>query len=276
MKVLNVDIDLKHKSDTLHVIPLSDVHTGMFNTEYDKVETLVGWVKDTPNTYLYGLGDLADAIVPTDKRFDFDSLHPKFRNRVGDLPVAQVEYLADLFEPIADKMIAFIPGGHEDVIKRRHFFDMNKELSTRVGVPEGHDLTFMRFRFKQFHSANLLLLATHGYVAGRRRGNKVNQLEDLSRNYEADIYTVGHSHDLFHTASPRFRVAGNEMQLEERHFANTGTFLSSTKLNTHCYAESKMYPPAFVGHQIIDIKPQSVGKPLISIRENKQFKYNPI
>ena len=93
-------------------------------------------------------------------------------------------------------------------------------------------------REKWVHPAILDIYAHHGFVAGRKRGGKVNALEDFSLNFDADLYLMGHCHDAFDTK----RVVVGFGGARQRYFCSTGTFHKTAEWGTMSYSEAKGYP----------------------------------
>ena len=133
-------------------------------------------------------------------------------------------------------------------------------------------MTFIRLKFdrSQFHIPPVVIWAHHGFFGGgRKKGSKVNNLEDIASGYNSDIYITGHSHDLFATSTLQMNLAssGKQIYTKKKIFVNTGTFLNTVTTKSEGYAERKAYTPKKIGVITINICPKKNGVADIHIRE---------
>jgi predicted phosphodiesterase len=99
--------------------------------------------------------------------------------------------------PIRERIKACTGGNHEGRTKQNAGLDVTEEMAEALGVPYNEDEVFVKFMIGKRPNAKKFiytLYMTHGNGGGRRPGNKLNNLEDLSKNILADIYVVGHGH----------------------------------------------------------------------------------
>ena len=78
MHLIERRIPYSSKSDTFNLYGIGDVHVGNIGFAKDKFERDIKAIKNDPRALVVLMGDLADAIVPTDKRFDGRTVHPDF------------------------------------------------------------------------------------------------------------------------------------------------------------------------------------------------------
>ncbi len=270
MKVIKKTIHLDDPKLPMILIPVGDLHIGSVNCDKKYLKNTIKWIKDTPNCFVLGMGDYAECIIPTDaKRFKFKQVDKEFLSELDNLPMAQLDYLIDLLMPIREKIIALIPGNHEKKFAQLHYVDIFSELCKRLDVPAGDIMSFIRLDWdrKQFHKKGLTIWAHHGWFGGRKKGNKVNQLEDISNGYSAEIYLAGHSHALFATTTVTISLCGDKMVNSKRIFGNTGSFMKTVSLDGENYSEEKAYPPSKVGVLRFDIYLRKYGLPDVHVRE---------
>jgi hypothetical protein len=100
-----------------------------------------------------------------------------------------------------------------------------------------------------------VIYSTHGSYSGRRIGGKMNRLEDLSTWYDADIYLMGHTHELAGERKVRYAVntQTHELKTEKKVYAFTGTYLRSHQLNCSSYAERLNLAPNKIGMITIEV-----------------------
>jgi len=269
MKIIDKTITLQDKNLPLKLIPLHDIHIGSTTALRSQFESLCRRIKSEPNTYVIGLGDYAECIIVGDKRYDAESIDPIFFNRLDDLPMEQIRYLKDILHPIKDRIIMLSPGNHEDSFRRKHNIDLLYDLCLYLDVPKGHYMNYIRLKFskEQYHSSGIIIWTHHGWFGSRKRGGKVNNIEDIARGYEADIYIVGHSHDKFSTSNAYASLSGDSLIINDKVFCNAGSLSQSINLESSGYAERKGYFPTNTGIVEIEITPRRTGKPLISRKE---------
>src|SRR5262245_44093653 len=73
---------------------LSDLHIGSAMTDYDLIEADLQEAARNGDRILIN-GDVIDGIVPGDKRFSPDRVHPRIRGR-ADMLTAQEEWAAEI------------------------------------------------------------------------------------------------------------------------------------------------------------------------------------
>jgi hypothetical protein len=109
-------------------------------------------------------------------------------------------------------------------------------------------------------ASQMTIFASHGTIAGRRDGSKLNRIEDLHRNFDADIYLVGHGHSQIVGRSVQLSVPNTgQLKLKERLRLSmmTGTFRKSYEEGTRDYSEKSHFSPPVIGCPVITIHPWS-------------------
>ncbi len=270
MKVIEKVITLTNKDEPLSIVPLGDIHLGADGCNIEYLKNTIEWIRKTPNSYMIGLGDYLDCIIMNDKRFDIKSVDKRFLKDLDNLPLAQLKYLEKLLLPIKDKILCMIPGNHEDMFRLRNSVDIMAELRRDMEIEIGDYMTYLKIKFdsEQFHTTPITFFLHHGFFSGRKIGGKANQITDLAASYDANIYLLGHSHDLFSTSVDRLLLPNGAMNVikEKRIFINTGTFMETTTKGGSGYAERKAYPVAKIGTARIDIYPNHRPRPDIHVR----------
>lgn len=271
MKIIEKTITLTDKSEPLTIVPIGDIHLGADGCNIEYLKNTIEWIRTKPNAYMIGMGDFCDCIVMGDrKRFDIKSIDKRFIKDLDNLPMAQLKYFEKLILPIKDKILCMIPGNHEDAMRIHNSVDVMHELNRDLGIEVGDYMSYLRIKFNrnQFHTTPIVFFLHHGFVAGRKTGGKVNQIQDVASGYDFDVVCMGHSHDLFAVTSERLVLPpiGNKLIKEKRTFINTGTFMETTTSGGSGYAERKCYPVAKIGNARIDIYPKHRPRPDIHVR----------
>jgi len=78
-------------------------------------------------------------------------------------------------------------------------------------------------------------------------GSKINRAMEIARDFDADIYLVGHTHELLGFRKIKLVNDGDRMKEKKVIFALTGSFLKTYSLNSHSYGEASLYPPPKTG-----------------------------
>lgn len=249
MEVITKIITLEDVTKPLNIIPLGDVHYGNINCDLKKFKETIEYIKNKENCYTILMGDMCDAILTSDKRFDMESISPELRGSINNLAMAQYQTIRDLLVPIKEKILVGIRGNHGETLRLNHGVDFDAWLYGELGIPMGGYTSFLVIKLdrKQFHTENLTFFLHHGFMASRKTGAKVNAIEALSGDFDADIYLLGHSHDLFVLSKNKIEVAGTHIKEKRQFFAHTGTFMKSYTECSMNYGEKSCYPPLKTG-----------------------------
>ena len=223
------------KAEQIEIVPVGDLHKGSPNCNLKYFQKTIQYINDTPNCYMIGMGDFWDCVIPKDPRFD-----PSQEFNLIDDSYGKIK---DILEPIKKKILCLLLGNHEYHLVSDGYADLIKRLARELGTAYAGFSSFLRLETNEKPVKRLVFYIHHGWFAGRQRGSKINNLENLMRDYEADAYLVGHSHDLFTTRRSRINFNG----AKDIVFANTGCFLETATWGTSGYGERAGYPPQRLG-----------------------------
>ena len=205
------------------------------------------------------MGDMIEGINISDPRFDINTVSKKYHSKIDRLVQHQCNTIVDLFKPIAKKCLGIHRGNHELSCLRYYHFDVLDEITSRLKVINLFDTALTRLNFIHKESgwnSVINILSTHGHVAGRKPGGKVNRLTDIMSEHDADLFLMGHSHsrDITLKNSLYFDRDGKVIT-RERIGAITGSFLKGYVKGHPSYVEKVMYPPLSIGTVRIRINP---------------------
>ncbi len=259
-----VEIPCKYQNtEWFNLVLIGDVHEGNIGCCEKTLKRVIKYVKDTPNTFWIAMGDMLEAIVPSDKRFDIRTVAVKYQRELDNLVPEQIATTVERFKPITKNCLGWHRGGHCEKIRKFHHTDVLKEIHRHLGVKVYYDMAITRLRFYAENtrwSNSFDILSAHGNIAGRKEGGKINRLVDLMADHEADIYALGHGHTRQPVTKYRlyFDQAG-EIQSRETFGTFTGSFLKAYIKGGTSYAEKAMYPPNSIGAVEFKINPR-LGK----------------
>ena len=237
MKAIRCDLPYAEK---IEIHPMADLHLGDNNSDFKLIMERIEYIKNTPNAYCILGGDLMDAAIASS---------------IGDTyganlqPMEQLKQCVKIFEPIKDKILAVLPGNHENRVYKTDGIDLTEIMCAQLGIPQKYSpttvLLFIRFGQQGGRRNNRPFLytayVTHGSGGGRKEGGKVNRLADLASIVDADIYIHAHTHLPLVFKESFFRVSGgnSSVALVDKLFVNT-----AATLNYGGYGDKQGFKPA--------------------------------
>lgn len=236
MKAIRCDLPYAEK---IEILPLADLHIGDSCADFKLIMSRIEYIKNTPNAYCILGGDLMDTAIASS---------------VGDTyganlkPMDQLKQCVKIFEPIKNKILAVLPGNHENRVYRSDGIDITEMLCSQLGILGRYSnttaLMFIRFGKNNGHNRHRPMLytiyATHGSGGGRKEGGKINRLADLACIVDADIYIHSHTHLPVIFKNSFFRVSGSNSSVAqvEKLFINT-----ASALNYGGYGDAQNFKP---------------------------------
>jgi len=250
-----VDIHLKSRSDCIRVANLADLHIGSASVDYDLLQRDINYIAATPNCYAILAGDCAQFIGHLDKRFDARAMTEEALRNIGNLWVWQCQKVAEFLKPIKDKIIASVPGNHEQKGGGGNM-DVHRQIWAELGKDMRYCLTAMgSVRFQIYRSSckaafNCDFLIHHGRGAARTEGAKKNVLVSLLNDFPHwDVYFTGHSHtkDIYEPEEFRPNRDHTDSVLIRRVGVRSGTYEKAYEIGHTTYAERQAYRPHSLG-----------------------------
>lgn len=242
----SIKCDLPY-AETIEIHPMADLHIGDSQCDFKLILEKIEHIKNTKNAYCILDGDLMDTAIASS---------------IGDTyganlqPMEQLKQCVKIFEPIKDKILAVLPGNHENRVYKTDGLDITEIMCSQLGIPERYSpttaLLFVRFGKNDRGGPQLYTIyVTHGSGGGRKEGGKVNRLADLASIVDADIYIHGHTHLPLVFKESFFRVSnGNSsVSLVDKLFLNTAAYL-----NHGGYGDKAGFKPASKASPVIYLK----------------------
>lgn len=223
MKAIKCDLPF-HEQIEIH--PMADLHIGDSQCDYKGILERIEYIKNTPNAYCILDGDLMDTAIAS-------SIGDTYAANLK--PMEQLKHCVKIFEGIKNKVLAVLPGNHENRVYKSDGIDTTELMCAQLGILDRYSpttaLLFIRFgRNSDRHGRRQLYTAyvTHGSGGGgRKEGGKVNRLADLAAIVDADIYIHAHTHLPVIFRESFFRVSGSNSTVAEvdKLFINTAASL---------------------------------------------------
>ena len=237
MKAIKCDLPF---AEIIEIHTLADLHIGDSQSDFKSIQERIAYIKNTPDAYCILDGDLMDTAIASS---------------IGDTyganlqPMEQLKQCVKIFEPIKEKILAVLPGNHENRLYKSDGIDLTEVMCSQLGIPNKYSpttaLLFIRFGIRKCDAPNrkqlYTIYVTHGSGGGRREGGKVNRLADLACIVDADIYVHAHTHLPLVFKESFFRVSGSNSSVApvEKLFVNT-----AASLNYGGYGDRMGYKPA--------------------------------
>lgn len=244
MKAIRCDLPY---AEVIEIHPMADLHIGDNNSDYKLIMERINYIKNTPNAYCILGGDLMDTAIASS---------------IGDTyganlqPMEQLKQCVKIFEPIKDKILAVLPGNHENRVYKSDGLDITAIMCSQLGIPEKYSETtaLLFIRFGRSGSINhhrpqlYTAYVTHGSGGGRREGGKINRLADLAAIVDTDIYIHAHTHLPVVFKNSFYRVSGSNssVALVDKLFVNT-----AASLDYGGYGDKQGYKPASKASPVI-------------------------
>ncbi len=264
IQLLKREIEYGSRADTFRLWGLSDLHIGSRATKEAELKATVEKIDQDERAYWVGLGDYAEFINITDKRFDPAELPPWVpAQKLGNFADVQRERVVSILKPIAKKCLGIGSGNHERAIYERYARDIGAAIAADLGVDDLGDCgAFIRLTFRRrepggdrYGSVTTIdVAAHHGYCAGRKPGALANALLESLSVYQADIVMIGHAHRRLYVASTSYAPGQKQVYTRKRIAVCCGTFLDGA-----AYGQRKMLAPSEIGAVCIEITPDKRG-----------------
>lgn len=259
------------------IIPIGDLQIQPNRELFDekRFRKVIEWGVEH-DAYYVGMGDFVDFASPSNRG--------KLRSAIADghlydsavdaMDAAAEEHLRwvmELLEPTRGRWLGLLEGHHMWEFQSGMTTDM--KLAEYLGCPFLGTAAYINVRFdppkewkKSYH--NLVIWAHHGRAGGRLLSTPLNQLENVIKGFDADVYLVGHHHKAvagrMSRIYPKFNPSGkHELVHKDVYIACTGSFLKGWMENQRrggrpsaTYAEKGMMNPLALGHIVIWARPR--------------------
>ena len=165
------DLDLIVKQyqedfETLRVYAIGDVHVGSPEFNETAIRKKIELIEDDPQAAVCVCGDLGDYGLKNAKTNVYQATMQ---------PREQQEYIYELFLPIADKIVACVPGNHEERITREVGTCPMYDLCVRWGIQDVYreNVAITRLNFGAIqgkHQPNSFVgITTHGSTRNKHK-----------------------------------------------------------------------------------------------------------
>ena len=249
-----IRVEYEKGGDYVILAFIGDPHIGSTTFDLDRYMEAINAIKGLAKqakTYWFGMGDWAHAIAPhpAEKRFDFDSLDPDLMT--PDKQYAKAEETLRLLTGQQNLDCAvLLTGNHDDVLRSRHYHDFVATMAHNLNVEYGGINAAINFIFERGkHHSQLGIYVNHGCGNCNAIGAKIKKITDATQTIEADVYAMGHVHQVLYLPRPKLIVdSEGKIRQIEQHFVLTGSFQRGYPAGaTADYIEKRMLNPVKLG-----------------------------
>jgi predicted phosphodiesterase len=233
-----VKLDIHTEKKDIQLVPFGDLHYGDKSCNWEKAQKMIDWIDSEKNTRVILMGDLINSATKTSvgaALFD--------ENKHGQ---DQLDFMIDALKPIKKKIYGALVGNHSERIYQATGYDPIKFLCNELHTNHYGYGQFIKVKGK---GVDYKIYATHGSSSSTLPYTKIKGCLNLSMHKDADIYLMGHVHDLqLHTQEIE-RIQYSQVIKDKKYFILTGHYLNYD----NSYAEMKNLCPSKQGSPVIDL-----------------------
>ena len=228
------------------IIPVADVHLGAAEQLEQEFISFLQMVKETPNVYITLGGDLLNVALK-------NSVSNIYKERY--MPSVAKRMMAELLEPVRDRILCAVGGNHErrairdadddityDIMAKLDLESLYRENMAFVKVQLGNPVRESGTRKHGDHRPTYMLVVTHGTGGGILTGSAVNRGERFGYVIDGmDALIVGHTHKPFTTQPAKILIDPRNNIVTLKPFK---VICATSWLGYSDYAMQKMMLPA--------------------------------
>ena len=225
----------------IRIIPLYDIHLGSQECMEQELIAFVNMVKETPNDYVILGGDLIDNGTKSSVTNPFAATMR---------PSVQKREMANILEPIRDRILCIIPGNHERRSGKDADDDPVYDIAVKLDIEHLYreNIAFLKIQMGQANAKDgkvrptYSLVVTHGAGGGILTGGAVNRSERFGYVIDGmDALIVGHTHKPYTTQPGKIYFDAHNNRVSVKPFK----VISATSwLSYGGYAAQKMLLPS--------------------------------
>lgn len=263
MRILTV----RRKFSEGDVFPLffwGDFHRGNPNCAKEILERDREIILSSENAMYVNLGDVADFIVPGDRRYKADHIDWSIYDPMKPLLDECVRDACDFESPVIDRCIAALDGNHELEGNKNGPTNVTVRRLERLGYPDLYcgSAAFIRIVFTDAnrHACQAVINVHHGKKTAQSKATLLNHYLHKLRYYpDVDILARGHCHFLGVDNESRVTLGRKELKDKQVFACLTGGYLKTFLEDGSCYSEDADYDPMDLGMQQFLLHPSRKG-----------------
>lgn len=220
------EIHIPKKYESLDILPVGDIHLGSRIHEQE-LDDMIKWIEKNRNVYVLLLGDLIEL-----RRMS----HGIYTQTMT--PDKQVKAIKKKFEKLGKqgRILAYTPGNHENRPIIESGLNPAEDIADYLNAKYMEYSGFVELVINKKY--RYVIYLTHGASGAITKGGKINAMHKLATTNEADVYCVGHLHDIINDSVVRRVVIDGKVQTRKQLFVMTGSWMQYEG----SYADQKQYP----------------------------------
>lgn len=231
------------------IVPISDVHLGAAEHLEREWENFIWQVNNTPNTYITLGGDLINNSTKNSVANVFaETMRPREQKR----------RMAEMLEPIKDRILCTVTGNHESRSGKDADDDPTYDIMTKLDLEDIYreNMAFVKLQFGDKNgdgtrNPTYTLVVTHGAGGGMLTGGSVNRNERFGYVVDGmDCLIAGHTHKPFVTQPSKIKIDTHNNRVSIKPFK---VVCSTSWLEYGGYAARKMLLPSSHAPQVITL-----------------------
>lgn len=239
VRVVNASTDGRKK----YLLPFGDLHYGHPNCDHEAAIGYLEWARKN-DAWILLMGDL---VENSSKESVGAGVYEQILN-----PDEQKYRIVEMLEPYKDLCLGLLTGNHEERTFKTSGHDPSRAIARMLEVPYLRYGAFLRLLV---NGIGYTVYATHGGSGAATSSGKLNAVKKMANFVEADVYLMGHMHDLLTESSVKKVLDLRNKVVRDRRqtFCVTGSFLTYED----SYSEMKCYSPGRIGSPRIRLSGES-------------------
>ena len=255
MKVIQKRIEYT-RPQRFRVYPFGDLHEGSIDCAESAIIEQRDIIKNDREGYWVGMGDMIDAITESDPRWNTNQIASWVQR--DNIIESQRAHVCNLLKPIAGKCMAYLSGNHEETVHRHANNDVSQNICNDLNLPYAGYSCFIELFFERKNSGEAhkyTLHAWHGAGSAQTEGAQLLRLKRLVKEYEADVFLMGHLHTIVHDITDRLCVRNHKVKKIPQIATITGSWKKSYNDESISWEETRGFRPSHIGCPIIIFEP---------------------
>lgn len=219
------------KNERLALTLLGDEHIGSRYYDEDLHKEILGWCLETKSPIIL-MGDELETATK-------DSIGAGIYEQ-EEILQNQLEHWERLYSPLSKEnlILGIHPGNHEFRVYKHSGLNITKVMAKMLNIKY---LGWGKLHYIRVGNQGYTLYTTHGSSGARLPHTKIKGCLDLANLVDAEIYGMGHLHQLSHHVRNFYKAELKNKTVKEaqKHFILTGSYLS----HWGSYGHMKSYEP---------------------------------
>ena len=224
--------------DHCNIIPLSDIHVGDSFFNEKKYLKMIKWIENNKDVYVTLGGDLINnAIIGS-----VSDIYGEVKT-----PSQAKKWVVNSLMPIKDRILGVVRGNHENRSKKLTDWDITEDIASELDAPYNAESLYINIKLGNYRNrgrVNYTMFLNHGAGGGSTPGGRANSVYKANKIVLADLYVVGHYHNMITFPDTIFVPDLKHRRLEQikRMYVVSGSYTEYGG-----YAEDAMFAPGKTG-----------------------------